>query len=129
MGRRSWDETEARLIEAITEHGVLNYAKVAVILDVMPSTASIYCKKLSEKYPENVEYHRGVLYLKKPFFEEDIDPEVRIKILKQNIIAQERIKEEIANKLQKIISNHLPHGEYEKTLNELKQLLMKLRKT
>jgi len=129
MSRRKWDETEAMLIEAITEHGVLNYTKVAILLGVMPSTASAYCKMLSERYPENVEYNRGVLYLKKPFYTEDVDPETRIKLLKQNLIAKEKIQEEIANKIQKIISNHLPHGEYEKTLNELKRLLMKLRKT
>ena len=128
MRRRKWSEVENILLELITSKGIMDYAEVAVELDVALPTASLYCRRLAQKYPENLEYDDGMLYLKKPFFLEEVDVDTQLKTLKQNLIAKERLQREVIEKLEKIASNHLPHREYEKTLNEIKRLIKKLKR-
>jgi len=126
MPRRAWSEIENRIIELITEKGVLDYADIAVSLNVALPTASQYCRRITKQYPENLEYDNGTLILKKPFFIQEVDADTQIKALKRNLIAKEQLEREIKEKLEKIVSNHLPHGEYEKTVRELKRLIKKL---
>jgi len=128
MKRRKWSEVEAILLDLLVEEGVLYYAEVAVRLNVALPTASQYCIRLANSYPENIEYNRGYLTLKKPFLNVEIEPEKKIIALKTTLEAEKALKAEIAEKLEKIAKNHLPHGEYEKTLQEIKALLKKLRR-
>ncbi len=126
MPRRKWSEVEAILLELITSEGVMDYAEVAVKLDVALPTASLYCRRLARKYPENISYSRGTLYLEKPFLDIEIDEKKRIMALKQTIKSKEELEAEIKEKIEKILRNHLPHGEIEKTRRELRALLKKL---
>jgi len=128
MPRRRWAEIEERLLEMIIEEGILHYSEVAARLDVSIVTAHRYCMKLAQKYPDNLIFRRGELILIKLFGFEDIPLEKQLIALKSKLEAEKQLREEIAQKLEKIAKNHLPHGEYERTIAEIRGLIKKLRK-
>jgi DeoR/GlpR family transcriptional regulator of sugar metabolism len=128
-GRRGFGAYESDLIDLISEQKVLYYKDLALAFNISPSTASNFASMLASKYPNNVKYQNGILFLMASFTENQLPPEKRIRVLGETLAARDRQIMELEEKrkkakeiIKKIENNHLRHGELEKLKEELKKL-------
>jgi len=120
-----------RLIEELSSKKVLSYEWIMREYGVSPATAWRYAKQIALKFPDNIDYRRGMLFLKKPFSEEDIPIELRYEAQKKTIkTLNEALKKEREIK-RKLRENHLTHLEkalLEEDLEQVKNIIENMKK-
>ena len=123
------DEDEAKILDLLESKKTLHYTELVPVLNVGVETARHRCIEISLKYPDNIDYRKGLLVLKKAFSTDSLPPEKRIAALQKSLELKEQLlqkKERIEKKLK---TNHLPHLEraiLEADLQKIKEEFDKL---
>lgn len=115
------------LVELFKTTSIVRPSDVADEIGLHPESVRRYFVVLAKKYPDHLIYERGILFLKKPFSEEVLTPEVRLeRALKERdkkIAEKTKVILEAKERLEKLKNNHLKHGEKEKIRRELEDLI------
>jgi DeoR/GlpR family transcriptional regulator of sugar metabolism len=122
------DTDEAKILDLLEQKKLVHYTDLMTLLNVGMETARSRCVELAKKYPENIEYIRGLLRLKKSLTFDDLPLEKRFQALQKTLAAKEEAERKLKEKLSK---NHLPHIERaieEGNLKKIHEEIEKLKK-
>jgi hypothetical protein len=102
------EEDETKILDLLEEKKIIHYTDLMSVLLVGMETARSRCIEIAKKYPENIEYIRGLLRLKKSLALDDLPLEKRCAALQRTLATKEESEKKLKEKLSK---NHLPHIE------------------
>lgn len=124
----SREDRESKILDILELRKSIHYIELSVELGVSPETARRAAILLAKKYPNNIEYYRGLLRLNKSITLDDLPPEKKVQALKTTLETMQKEKERLKKKLSE---NHFPHIEkalMEHDLKELEKEIQRLKK-
>ena len=115
----SREDRESKILDILEEQKSIHYMDLSVQLGVSTETARRTAILLAKKYPNNIEYYRGMLRLTKSLTLEDLPPEKKAEALKTTLKSMMEEREKLKEKLKR---NHFPHIKKALMEQDLKKL-------